>query len=385
MAINKLTETKIRKLDKPGIYSDGGGLFLRVRASGSKSWVFVYKRDGKRAELGLGGYAGNSTAPVSLELAREKANAVRDRLARGEELSKGKTFADVMEDVIAVKIQGFKNEKHKAQWRMTLDTYAAPLHDKPIATVTRDDVVETLKPIWTSKAETADRTRMRIAAVMDHAKARGLFTGDNPASWEGGLKELLPARSKLTRGHHAAAAFKDVPAIMKKLRASQAVSARAVEFASLTAARSGEVRGAVWTEIDFAEALWIIPGERMKAGKEHRVPLTKRMIDILNAQKEIATGQLVFEGGKEGSAISDTAMTKSLRAASEDKTITLHGLRSSFRDWCGDHTEHPREIAEAALAHAVGNAVEKAYRRGDALEKRRQLMQDWTDYCASSE
>lgn len=384
MATNKLTETKIKKLDKAGIYSDGGGLFLRIRASGSKSWVFVYKREGKRTEIGLGGYGGSSTAPVSLELAREKAVLVRERLARGEELSKGKTFADVMEDVIAVKIQGFKNEKHKAQWRMTLDTYAAPLHNKPIAAITRDDVVETLKPIWTSKAETADRTRMRIAAVLDHAKARGLFTGDNPASWEGGLKELLPSRNKLSRGHHAAAAFKDMPAIMKKLRGSDAVSAHAVEFAALTAARSGEVRGAIWPEIDFEDALWVIPADRMKTGKEHRVPLTKRMIDILNAQKDRAIGVLVFEGGKEGSAISDTAMTKSLRAAPEDKTITLHGLRSSFRDWCGDHTEHPREVAEAALAHAVGNAVEKAYRRGDALEKRRQLMQDWSDYCASS-
>lgn len=383
MAINKLTETKIKKL-KTGIHSDGGGLYLRIRASGSSSWVFIYKRDGKRTELGLGGYAGTSTAPVSLELAREKANAVRDRLARGEELSKGKTFADIMEDVIAVKIQGFRNEKHKAQWRFTLDTYAAPLHDKPIATITRDDVVETLKLIWTAKPETADRTRMRIAAVFDYSKARGLFTGDNPASWEGGLKDLLPARSKLSRGHHAAAAFKDMPAIMKKLRASEAVSARAAEFTALTAARSGEVRGALWGEFDFQEALWVVPAERMKNGREHRVPLTARMIEILEVQKALATSQLVFEGGKEGAPISDVALTKSLRAASHDKTITLHGLRSSFRDYCGDHTEHPREVAEAALAHSVGNAVEKAYRRGDALEKRRLLMQDWSDYCASS-
>ena len=384
MAINKLTETKIKKLDKPGIYSDGGGLFLRVRAGGSKSWVFIYKRAGNRTELGLGGYSGNSTAPVSLEIAREKAQAIRDRLARGEQLSKGKTFADVMEDVIAVKLEGFRNEKHKAQWRMTLDTYAAPLHNKPISTITRDDVVETLKPIWTEKPETADRTRMRIAAVIDHAKARGLYTGDNPADWRGGLKELLPARNKLSRGHHAAAAYKDMPAIMKHLRASDAVSAAAVEFTALTAARSGEVRGAVWDEIDFSAALWIVPAVRMKAGREHRVPLTKRMIEILEARKELATGALVFEGGKEGSAISDTAMTKSLRAASTDKTITLHGLRSSFRDWAGDHTEHPRDVAEAALAHSVGDAVEKAYRRSDALEKRRQLMQDWCDYCQST-
>ncbi|MEW4400750.1 integrase arm-type DNA-binding domain-containing protein [Agrobacterium tumefaciens] len=382
MARNKLSETKIKTLTKPGIYGDGDGLFLRVRAGGSRQWVFIYKRAGKRVEIGLGGY-GQGTAPVPLALAREKADEVRARLARGEDLSTRKTFADVMEDVIAVKEASFKNEKHKAQWRMTLDEYAKPLHKKAVGDITRDDVVEALKPIWTTIPETADRTRMRIAAVMDHARARGLFAGDNPASWRGGLKELLPARSKLTRGHHAAAAYKDMPAIMAKLRASEAVSARAVEFTALTASRSGEVRGAVWPEIDFAQAVWIVPAERMKAGREHRVPLTGRMLAILEARKQVATGDLVFEGGKEGTAISDTAMVKSLRAASEDKSITLHGLRSSFRDWAGDTTGHPREVAEAALAHAVGDVVEQAYRRSDALAKRRAMMEDWTEYCES--
>ncbi len=382
MARNKLSETRIRTLSKPGVYSDGEGLYLRVRAGGSKQWLFIYRRGDARVELGLGGY-GQGTAPVSLALARDKADEIRDRLARGEDLSTRKTFADVMEDVIAVKEASFKNEKHKAQWRMTLDEYAKPLHKKAVASITRDDIVETLKPIWTVIPETADRTRMRIAAVMDHARARGLFTGDNPASWRGGLKELLPARSKLTRGHHAAAAYQDIPAIMVKLRGSDAVSARAVEFAALTASRSGEVRGAVWSEIDFAQALWIVPSERMKSGREHRVPLTGRMLAILESRKQAATGDLIFEGGKEGVAISDTAMVKSLRAASTDKTVTLHGLRSSFRDWAGDITSHPREVAEAALAHAVGDAVEQAYRRGDALTKRRALMEDWTEYCES--
>lgn len=382
MARNKLSETKIKTLTKPGIYGDGDGLFLRVRAGGSRQWLFIYKRAGKRVEIGLGGY-GQGTAPVPLALAREKADEVRARLARGEDLATRKTFADVMEDVIAVKEASFKNAKHKAQWRMTLDEYAKPLHKKPVSDITRDDVVEALKPIWSTIPETADRTRMRIAAVMDHARARGLFTGDNPASWRGGLKELLPARNKLTRGHHAAAAYKDMPAIMAKLRASDAVSARAVEFTALTASRSGEVRGAVWSEIDFALAVWIVPAERMKAGREHRIPLTGRMLAILEERKQVACGDLVFEGGKEGTAISDTAMVKSLRAASEDKTITLHGLRSSFRDWAGDTTGHPREVAEAALAHAVGDVVEQAYRRSDALAKRRAMMEDWTKYCES--
>lgn len=382
MARNKLSETKIKALTKPGIYGDGDGLFLRVRAGGSRQWVFIYRRGGKRVEIGLGGY-GQGTAPVSLALAREKADEVRNRLARGEDLATRKTFADVMEDVIEVKEASFKNDKHKAQWRMTLDEYAKPLHKKPVASITRDDVVEALKPIWSTIPETADRTRMRIAAVMDHARARGLFTGDNPASWRGGLKELLPARSKLTRGHHAAAEYKDMPAIIAKLQASESVSARAVEFTALTASRSGEVRGAVWPEVDFTQALWVVPAERMKSGREHRVPLTGRMLAILEERKQVATSDLIFEGGKEGQSISDTAMVKSLRAASDDKTITLHGLRSSFRDWAGDTTSHPREVAEAALAHAVGDAVEQAYRRGDALAKRRNLMQDWTEYCQS--
>lgn len=381
MARNKLSETRIRTL-KVGIHSDGDGLFLRIRKGGSAQWFFIYKRDGKRTELGLGGY-GAGTAPVSLALAREKAQAIRERLARGDDLASRKTFADVMEDVIAVKESSFRNEKHKAQWRMTLDAYAAPLHKKPIADITRDDVVETLKPIWTKIPETADRTRMRIAAVFDHAKARGLFTGDNPADWRGGLKELLPARQKLTRGHHAAVSYQEIPGTMKRLRESSAVSARAVEFSALCASRSGEVRGAVRSEFDLDGALWTIPAERMKAGREHRVPLSVRAVEIVRAQLESATGDLVFEGGNEGRPISDTAMVKSLRAASSDKAATLHGLRSSFRDWCGDHTEHPREVAEAALAHVLADKTEAAYRRSDALEKRRALMADWANYCQS--
>ncbi|WVT73346.1 integrase arm-type DNA-binding domain-containing protein [Sinorhizobium chiapasense] len=389
MAKHKLSEKECKALAEPGIYGDGDGLHLRVRPGGSKQWLFIYRWQGKRAELGLGGY-GSGTAPVSLALARAKAETIRDQLARGEDpkadrkAEAPKTFADVMEDVIKVKEASFRNAKHKAQWRMTLDTYAKPLHAKPIAIVTRDDVLETLKPIWTKIPETADRTRMRIAAVLDHAKARGLFTGDNPADWRGGLKELLPARQKLTRGHHAAVSYSEIPATMKALRESSAVSARAVEFSALCASRSGEVRGAVRSEFDLEAALWVIPPERMKAGREHRVPLSDRAVEIVKAQLQRATGDLVFEGGNEGRPISDTAMTKSLRAASPDKDATLHGLRSSFRDWCGDHTEHPREVAEAALAHVLSDKTEAAYRRSDALEKRRKLMNDWGEYCQSA-
>ncbi|TPJ55950.1 site-specific integrase, partial [Mesorhizobium sp. B2-6-7] len=329
----------------------------------------------KRTELGLGGY-GQGTAPVSLALAREKAEAVRLRLARGDHLSAKKTFADVMDDVITVKESGFRNEKHKAQWSMTLREYAKPLHKKPIDAITRDDVVETLKPIWGTIPETADRLRMRIAAVMDHAKARGLYVGDNPADWRGGLKDLLPPRQKLTRGHHAALEYNEVPAAIKALRAAAGVSARAVEFTCLTAARSGEVRGATFNEFDLEAGLWTVPPERMKAGREHRVPLCDRAVEIVKAMKEIATTDTVFP-------ISDTAMVKALRKATGDDS-TLHGLRSSFRDWCGDETTHPRDVAEAALAHTLKDKTEAAYRRSDALQKRRILMEDWADYCAQA-
>ncbi|MGP2492297.1 tyrosine-type recombinase/integrase [Mesorhizobium sp. PUT5] len=378
MARNKLSETRIRTLPA-GIHSDGDGLFLRVRKGGSRQWFFIYRRGTDRKEIGLGGY-GQGTAPVSLALAREKADAIRDRLARGEDLIRRRTFSEVMEDVIAVKTAGFRNEKHKAQWRMTLDKYAAPLHAKPIADITRDDIVETLKPIWTEIPETADRTRMRIAAVLDHAKARGLYAGDNPADWRGGLKELLPARQKLSRGHHAAVGYKDLPAVIARLRASTGVSARAVEFAALTAARSGEVRGAVRSEFDLDQAIWTVPAERMKAGREHRVPLSDRAIEIVKAAIQRSTCDLIFEGGIAGRGISDTAMVKALRAAGAGDA-TLHGLRSSFRDWAGDETHYPRDLIETALAHVLKDKTEAAYRRSDALAKRRALMEEWEKYC----
>ncbi|MER9494105.1 integrase arm-type DNA-binding domain-containing protein [Mesorhizobium sp. M0320] len=374
MAKHRLSETRIKTLPV-GIHSDGDGLFLRVRKEGSRQWFFIYRRASKRTELGLGGY-GQGTAPVSLALAREKAEAVRLRLARGDELSAKKTFADVMDDVITVKGSGFRNEKHKAQWSMTLREYAKHLHKKPIADITRDDVVETLKPIWGTIPETADRLRMRIGSIMDHAKARGLYFGDNPADWRGGLKDLLPARQKLTRGHHAALGYKEIPAAIKALRAAAGISARAVEFTCLTAARSGEVRGASFNEFDMKESLWIVPPERMKAGREHRVPLCDRAIEIVKARKEMSITDTVFP-------VSDTAMVKALRKATGDES-TLHGLRSSFRDWCGDETTHSRDVAEAALAHTLKDKTEAAYRRSDALQKRRSLMDDWGKYCGNN-
>jgi len=386
MAEKLLSKNTVEKVTKAGLYSDGAGLYLRVRKGGSKQWVFIYRRGTKRTELGLGGY-GFGTAPVSLELAREKAQAIREKLARGQPVETPKderpTFGKIMEDVIKVKTAGAKNAKHRAQWAMTLRTYAAPLHKKPVADITRDDVVTTLQPIWTKKPETANRTRMRIEAVIDHAKARGLFVGDNPASWKGGLKELLPKQDKLSRGNHEAVDYKNIPAVLGKLRASTGVAARAAEFTCLTACRSGEVRGAVWPEFDLEAALWTIPKERMKAGIEHRVPLSDRAVTILKARQQVATGDLVFEGESEGKSISDTAMVKAIRLASGG-TETIHGFRSSFRDWAGDETSWAREIAEHALAHGLSDKTEAAYRRSDALRKRSLMMQEWANYCAST-
>jgi integrase len=373
MARNKLSETKIKSLTKPGIYSDGDGLYLRVRTGGSRQWIFIHKRGGIRSETGLGGY-GQGTAPVSLALAREKADELRHRLARGDKLHDRKTFAEVMDDVLDVKLASSKNKKHQDQWSMTLRTYAAPLHNKAISDITRDDVLEVLKPIWTKIPETADRTRQRIAMVFEHASARGLYSGDNPAAWRGGLKELLPARKKLSKGHHEAIAYKDLPAVVSKLRASEATSARALEFLALTATRSNEARSAVWSEINF-------PAARMKAARPHEIPLSDRAIEILKERQERATGDLIFEGDKENTPISDTAMVKVFRAAGAGKA-TLHGLRSSFRDWCGDETDYPRDIAEAALAHRLRDKTEAAYRRGTALAKRRSMMNDWASFLA---
>lgn len=385
MARNKLSETKIKATVKPGIYGDGDGLYIRVQKSGSKNWVFIWKRGTARNEIGLGGY-GQGTAPVSLALAREKAEVVRQQLARGEDpradrhSAKPKTFADCMEDLIKAKEPEWRNVKHGEQWKMTLREYAKPLHDMAVADIVMGDVKDCLMPHWTERPETADRLRSRIQAVIDYAIAHEWRTAGNPARWKGLLDKVMPRRQKLQRGHHAALAYSLAPKMAAELRKSSGTSARAVEFLTLTAARTGEARGALFTEINTAAKTWTVPAERMKAGKEHVVPLTDRALEIVETMRQSATGPFIFGGDK---AVSDTAMTKALRLASPDKTATLHGLRSMFRDWCGDETDHPREVAEQALAHMVGNAVERAYRRSDALDKRRALMIDWDSFLRS--
>nr|WP_026222990.1 site-specific integrase [Methylocystis rosea] len=386
MARRLLSETRIRTLDKPGIYADGDGLFLRVRKGGSKQFVFIFRRGKTRTELGLGGF-GRGTAPVPLSLAREKADAIRDKLARGFDPAAERkpprvvTFKHCMNELLSAKAPEWRNAKHCQQWEMTLREYAAPLHDMPVADIALGDVKACLAPHWQERPETADRLRSRIQAVIDYAIAHQWRTAGNPAVWRGLLDKVMPARQKLSRGHHVALAYAAVPEMMAALRTSSGVAARCVEFLALTCARSGEARGATFSEIDREARTWTVPAERMKAGRAHVAPLCDRALEIVEAMRQRATSDLVFGGGVDSRPISDTAMTKALRLASPDKAATLHGLRSSFRDWAGDKTGFEREIAEGCLAHAVGNQVELAYRRSTALEKRRELMEAWAAYC----
>jgi integrase len=275
---------------------------------------------------------------------------------------------------------GFRNEKHKAQWKSTLATYAAPLSNKPVDTITTDDVLAILKPIWTIKPETASRLRGRIEKVLDAAKAKGFREGENPAHWRGHLDHLLSRPSKLTRGHHAAMPYDEVAAFVADLRGREASAALALELCILTAARSGEILGMRWDEIDLNKKIWTVPAHRMKAGREHRVPLSERATTILIALSEGRSGDYVFPGQRRDKPLSNMAMEMMLRRMKVENA-TVHGFRSSFRDWCGNETGYPRELIETALAHVIGDKAEQAYRRSDALEKRRNLMEAWADYC----
>jgi integrase len=277
---------------------------------------------------------------------------------------------------------GFRNEKHKAQWKSTLETYAAPLRAKPVDTIATEDVLAILKPIWTTKAETASRVRGRIEKVLDAAKAKGFRDGENPARWRGHLDHLLPQQSKLARGHHAAMPYEDVAAFIAKLRKREASAALALELCILTAARSGEILRMQWSEIDLDKKIWTVPANRMKAGREHRVPLSSRALAILRQLEKLKAGEFVFPGQARNKPLSNMAMEMMLRRMNI-QDATVHGFRSSFRDWAGNISNFPREVVETALAHVIGDKAEQAYRRSDALEKRRKLMDQWAGYCST--
>ena len=379
--MGKLTARKVETA-KAGKYGDGGGLQLAVAPTGAKKWVLRFLYQGKAREMGLGSYP-----EVGLAEAREKALAGR-RLARSgvdpiQARKKGEdvpTFGEIADEIADQLAEGFRNEKHKAQWRMTLTVYAEPLRAKPIDKIETADVLAVLQPIWQKKPETASRLRGRIERVLNAAKAKGYRTGENPAAWRGHLENLLPRQQKLARGHHAAMPYRDIPAFVARLQERQAVAALALEFAILTATRSGEVLGARWQEIDLDEKVWTVPRGRTKAAREHRVPLSSRAAAIIEKMNEARTGDYVFPGQTANRPLSVMAMEMVLRRMGIEEA-TVHGFRSGFRDFAGNETIFPREIAEHALAHVIGDKAEQAYRRSDALARRRELMDAWANFC----
>ena len=388
--IHKLTDTGIRAEKTAGRHSDGGGLYLNVTSTGTKSWLFMWGvGGGKRREMGLGAYPA-----VSLSKARAKAVELREAVEAGrdpiaeKQQAPEKTFGECAADYIALNKgsaknkAGWSNPKHVQQWENTLKDYASAITDRPVSKVTSDDIHQLLLPIWTDKPETASRLRGRIERVMAYAIAHKLAPGPNPALWRGNLKERLPARpAKRMQQHHAALPYADIPGFMVELSTRPGMAARALELTILNALRSNEVLGARWDEFDLKAATWTIPAERMKARVEHVVPLSDKALAIVKALAEVRTGPLLFPAAKKPEKpVSNMVMLMLLRRMKRTD-ITAHGFRSSFRDWCGDSTTFPREVAEAALAHKVGNEVEQAYRRGSALAKRAKLMQAWANYC----
>lgn len=385
--LNRLSARKITTATKPGRYIDGGGLHLVIPPNGSGKWVFRFVAGDKQRDMGLG-----TMRDVSLLEARQMAAKAREHVRQGKDpiaerervrlaVAGVPTFGEIADALIDGIEHGFRNEKHRWQWRTTLKTFAAPLRSKPVDRIATEDVLEVLQPIWQSKAETAGRLRGRIERVLDAARAKGHRTGENPARWRGHLDAILPKRQQLTRGHHAAMAFDNVPDFLAKLRAEENTGARALEFLILTAARSGEVFGARRNEFDLEAKIWTVPEDRMKAGREHRVPLSDRAVTIVQEMLGKHTGDFIFPGGRPMKPLSAMALMMLLRRMGEN--CTVHGFRSAFRDWVGERTHFPREIAEAALAHVVGDATERAYRRGDALDKRRELMNAWAGFCAA--
>lgn len=385
-AIHKLSDRTVRAANKPGRLSDGGGLYLRVGNSGNRSWSFMWNHEGKRDEIGLGGYPAKS-----LSSARETASQLRTEIAEGRDPrasllrrnAPDPTFRECANLFLDSMESQWRNPKHRAQWRMTLgEAYSAHLQDMPVSDIGNADILKVLSPVWESKNETASRLRGRIERVLNFAKVKGWRTGENPAIWRGNLENVLPRRQKLARGHHRAMPYQEVPKLMEQLNTRDAIAARTLEFLILTTTRSGETLNATWQEIDFEACVWTIPAIRMKAGKAHRVPLTEPTLDILKPLSEIRVSDYVFPGQKPYRPMSNMALHMLLRRMNVERA-TIHGFRSSFRDWAGDETVFARETAEECLAHVVGNAVERAYRRGDALEKRRRLMEAWAAYCLS--
>ena len=398
----KLSSVEVAKAKGPAVLHDGGGLYLRVSQSGTKSWVFRFQLDGKRRDMGLGPYP-----DISLAEARGRATEHRklrhdgidplqareaQRRAQRLTVARGRTFREVAEEFIGRNEVGWRNAKHRQQWRNTLATYVYPmLGELPVAAIDTGLVVQVLDAIWTEKPETASRVRGRIEAVLDAATVRGFRQGPNPAQWKGNLAHILPASARVRKvAHHAALPFDEMPAFLSALQARSGVAARALEFAIFTAGRTAEVLGATWGEIDTNAKVWTIPAERMKAGREHRVPLSGPALALLEKLRPLALKRdgepdpaaPVFPGPRRALPMSSMTMLMLLRRMKRND-VTAHGFRSTFSDWAAERTAYPREVVEMALAHAVENKVEAAYRRGNLFEKRCKLMEAWADFCAT--
>lgn len=393
-SLHRLSAVSVTGRKKPGYYADGGGLYLRVAPGGSKGWVFRFARAGKTREAGLGG-----CASVTLAAAREAAQKCRQLVASGLDpivvrraedeaqrlaASKATTFEAFANSYMTAHEPAWRNAKHAAQWRSTMKTYVYPaMGAVAVGDVTTEHILKVLSPIWAVKPETASRVRGRIESILDAARASGLRGGENPARWRGHLDHLLPAKSKVRRvKHHPALAFAEIPQFMANLRQLTGVSARALEFLILTATRTNEALGASFVEIEADCSLWAIPAERMKGGRAHRVPLSERAVAIVREMAEVKQNELLFPGAKPGRPLSQMAMLMLLRRMG-CAHVTVHGFRSTFRDWAAEHTQFPNEVCEMALAHVVDDETEAAYRRGDLFERRRKLMAAWERYCTS--
>lgn len=384
-----LTARFVATVSAPGRYADGGGLYLMVRKRGEaveRLWLFRYKRGGRDAAR----EAAVSIGPardVPLAVARTLSRRCREALERGEDpksvllkADRVPSFGEVADEIIDDMAGGFRNEKHADQWRMTLgDTYCRPIRSMPVNKVGTEDVLEIMKPIWLTKPETASRLRGRIERVLDAAKAKGYRAGENPARWRGHLKLLLPVQSKIGRTHHKALPWPDAPAFLERLRTLDSVSALALEWTILTVARTTEALGAPREEVSRTDKVWIVPPHRMKGGREHRVPLCERCIEIYDELAAFGSDWL-FPARDPRKHLSSGAMAECLKDLKVEATV--HGFRSTFRDWVDEDTMFDGDLAEAALAHLVGDETERAYKRGDALEKRRDMMDAWARFCS---
>lgn len=386
--LSRLSQMSIKNA-KQGMHADGGGLYLHVSAGGARSWIYRYRLYGRSREMGLGGFPTTSLAEArdrALECRRLRRDGIdpigarrADRDAKKTERSKAITFAECAEQYIASHRAGWRNPKHAAQWRSTLAAHAFPVFgDLPVGAVDVNLVMRVIDPLWRTRTETASRLRGRIECILDWARTRSYREGENPARWRGHLENLLPRKSKLVQTqHYAALPFPELPAFMERLRVEPSTVARALEFAILTAGRTGEVLGARWREIDLAERVWILPAERMKGGRQHRVPLSDAAMAVLD--KLPLDREFLFAGRQADRPLSKNVMLRRVQR----EGLTTHGFRSTFRDWAAERTTFQREVCEMALAHAIPDQVEAAYRRGDLFDKRRLLMEAWGKFCST--